>query len=88
MFAIMIGKGCNKMLTYNNSTYSRTNAYVGGDAYNYIINGTYATSFFVLAGSFLITGTIALVGGGLIQKNEETKSDKETNNKLDELPSL
>jgi hypothetical protein len=39
------------------------NAYVGGDAYNYIINGTYATAFFVLSMGFTVTGTIFLIAG-------------------------
>ena len=42
--------GFYKMLIYDDYT----NAYVGGDAYNYIINGTYATAYFVLAGSSFI----------------------------------
>ena len=38
------------MQNFYNSEYSSrlVNAYVGGDAYNYIINGTYAIAFFVL----------------------------------------
>ena len=44
--------GLWKMYAY--SDWDEINYYVGGDAYNYIINGTYATAFFVLAGSFLI----------------------------------
>lgn len=32
------------------------NAYVGGDAYNYIINANYATGFFVLAMICVILG--------------------------------
>ena len=31
-------------------------AYVGGDAYNYIINGNYATAFFVLTLTFAMLG--------------------------------
>lgn len=49
--------GLYKLLVYvNKDTYPYTsvNAYVGGDAYNYIINGTYTTAFFVLAGTFLL----------------------------------
>ncbi|MCC8023708.1 MAG: hypothetical protein LIP16_00115 [Clostridium sp.] len=45
-------KGYDKMTNYYSSDtyYSlNKNAYVGGDAYNYIINGEYATAFFVLA---------------------------------------
>lgn len=59
--AVMLYKGYDKMTNYRNPEYSfqkSHNAYVGGDAYNYIINGNYATGFFVLSGSFLITGTL------------------------------
>lgn len=47
------------MYVYRNSEYftsRNVNAYVGGDAYNYIINGNYATAFFVLAAVFVIMG--------------------------------
>lgn len=56
-----LGMGFYKMFAYENSEYSfgtKTNVYVGGDAYNYIINGTYATGFFVLFGAFLIAGLL------------------------------
>ena len=60
-----IGMGFNKMLNYRNSNtsyYSKSvNAYVGGDAYNYIINGNYATAHFVLAVLFAILGIGVLV---------------------------
>lgn len=63
--AIMLFKGYDKMTNYQNSDYPsiNVNAYVGGDAYNYIINGTYATAFFVLSAGFMITGTIFLSSG-------------------------
>lgn len=54
---ITLYKGIDKMTHYYNSEYSFTssvNAYVGGDAYNYIINGTYATAFFVLTAMFAL----------------------------------
>lgn len=50
-------KGIDKMTNYYNSeNYPslNVNAYVGGDAYNYIINGTYATAFFVLTAMFVL----------------------------------
>lgn len=50
-------KGIDKMTNYYNSeNYPslNVNAYVGGDAYNYIINGTYATAFFVLTTMFVL----------------------------------
>ncbi|WP_197023908.1 hypothetical protein [Butyrivibrio sp. NC2002] len=62
----MLYKGYDKLTNYYNSENYislNKNAYVGGDAYNYIINGTYATSFFVLAMGFLITGTLFILGG-------------------------
>lgn len=62
--ALFLYLGFYKMWVYENSdSYysSNVNAYVGGDAYNYIINGTYATAFFVLTGTFLITGILLLI---------------------------
>ena len=47
-------QGIDKMTNYHNSDYRQVNAYVGGDAYNYIINGTYATAFFVLTAMFVL----------------------------------
>lgn len=50
-------KGIDKMTNYYNSeNYPdlNQNAYVGGDAYNYIINGNYATAFFVLTAMFVL----------------------------------
>lgn len=63
---ISIGLGFYKMMVYrsaDDASYdeSTINSYVGGDAYNYIINGTHATSFFVLGGSLLIAGLVMLV---------------------------
>ena len=65
---IMLYKGYDKMMHYENSDYSwreSVNAYVGGDAYNYIINGNYATGFFTLAVGFLIISALDF-GLGLI----------------------
>jgi len=66
---IMLYKGYDKMTNYYHSEYSTSNnvnAYVGGDAYNYIINGNYATGFFVLAAGFIIAGTICLSSGLIV----------------------
>lgn len=57
--AILICVGFEKMFVYENGEsypYDLHNAYVGGDAYNYIINGNYATAFFVLATLFALLG--------------------------------
>ena len=57
-------KGYDKMTNYYSSDiyYSlNKNAYVGGDAYNYIINAGYATAFFVLAVGLAIMGVGFLI---------------------------
>lgn len=79
---VMLYQGYDKMTNYYNSEYSTSNnvnAYVGGDAYNYIINGNYSTSFFVLSMGFMTTGTIFLSSGlimGLINKPNQQEENK------------
>jgi hypothetical protein len=55
--SVFIGSGFYKLLVYKNYDGSKypslaednVNAYVGGDAYNYIINMGFATSLFIMA---------------------------------------
>ena len=98
---IMIGLGLDKMFIYDNGEYypfEYHNAYVGGDAYNYIINGNYATGFFVLATMFalLFIGFIAVMYLERIsaskakevaptEKVEEIKGDSETKEDEDKV---
>ncbi len=59
MAAIFLGLGFHKMFVYKppDSGYDTiTNVYVGGDAYNYIINANYATAYFSLAVFCVIVG--------------------------------
>jgi nitrogen fixation protein FixH len=42
------------------------NTYVGGDAYNYIINGTYFAAFAVYAAACGISGFLTLIGGVIL----------------------
>ncbi len=61
---IPLYKGYDKMTNYYSSDtyYSlNRNAYVGGDAYNYIINAGYATAFFVLAVGLALLGVGFLI---------------------------
>ncbi len=54
-------KGTDKLVNYYNSENYPSlnkNAYVGGDAYNFIINGNYATGFFVLSMGFFLAGIL------------------------------
>ena len=50
---------------YHNSDYGSKNAYVGGDAYNYIINGTYFTGYSII-GSAGMLGAIILFGNAVM----------------------
>lgn len=84
-FAIMCYKGYDKITNYDNSDYSYENAYVGGDAYNYIINGTHATAFFVLAVGFLISGILCMIGSFIVNSLSLTNDDRY---KLDQINSL
>lgn len=86
----MLYKGYDKMTNYYNSEYStgnNINAYVGGDAYNYIINGNYATGFFVLSMGFMSVGTICLSSSFIIVAldNSHTQLKKIVQNNMDAL---
>lgn len=75
---IMLYKGHDKLTNYYNSEYTtlnNVNAYVGGDAYNYIINGNYATGFFVLSMGFMIAATICLTSGLTLAALKETEKE-------------
>lgn len=81
---IFIWKGFDKILNYSNpdSEYSFSkeyeNSYVGGDAYNYIINGTYFTGYAVLgAGSLIISAISGIVGAVISIKSEEELKKEE-----------
>ena len=60
--------GFNRMTVYDSGEsypYEYRNAYVGGDAYNYIINANYSTAFFVLTATFVTLGIGFVVIGYL-----------------------
>ena len=65
-------KGIDRLTNYYNSDYSslNKNAWVGGDAYNYIINGTHATAFFVLTAMFVLAA-IGLVIVHYVSKDKQ-----------------
>lgn len=65
-------KGIDKMVNYDNGDYypyELVNAYVGGDAYNYIINGTYSTAFFVLTTMFVLASIGLMILHYVSKKN-------------------
>lgn len=64
--------GLYKLNVYTGDGYNTTNAYVGGDAYNYIINGTYFTGHSVLAMGFGIMGTIFFLTATILDRFDDT----------------
>ena len=72
-----IFKGFDKKENYDNPEYSwqdSTNAYVGGDAYNYIINSNYFTGYNVLGiGSYIVT-VLSLIGTEILKKLDDIEA--------------
>ncbi len=60
---IFIWTGMHKLYVYTNDEDGDNvqNAYVGGDAYNFIINAGYATAYFVLALIFVVLACTFLI---------------------------
>lgn len=93
---VMIGLGVDKVVNYYNSENFSSlikNAYVGGDAYNYIINASYATGYYVLALLSAVCGFGFLVMGFLNQLVEniqkiKTESPERKTEDFSDLPSL
>lgn len=76
--AIFIFIAFHKLLVYSNPQDSfaalkgpAANAYVGADAYNYIINGTYFTGYSVLGVGSAIIGTMFL-----LNRSESNETDQ------------
>lgn len=68
----------------SDSTYiENENAYVGGDAYNYIINGTYFSGFMALSGAMYICATGLFCTALILESNK--KSDM---NNDEDLPTI
>ena len=69
----MYSKGQDKVNNYYNSENYPSlneNAYVGGDAYNYIINANYATGYYVLSTGFMLAGTMCGCTGLILNKKD------------------
>ena len=63
------------MFAYNNGElfpHKYVNAYVGGDAYNYIINAGYAAAWFVLFGALLLASVGLII---VYQINKQAPAD-------------
>lgn len=67
----------DKKNNYYNSEYStflNENAYVGGDAYNYIINAEYFAGYSSLCGSCAIIATVSFGCGALLEIAEKKRN--------------
>lgn len=79
-----IGLGFHKIFVYENPDSilrAGRNVYVGGDAYNYIINANYATAYFALAVFCAVVGMTFVIVGVLDNKlgnKELTTTDNES----------
>lgn len=72
--AVMVFLGRDKMVNYHGGeSLFPQNVYVGGDAYNYIINTGYASNYFLLALIFVVMG----IGFLIIHYLEKIKTIKE-----------
>lgn len=88
--AVMFYKGFDKMNHYNGPEEigEYVNVYVGGDAYNYIINGTHATAYYVQGVGFFISGTIILGTKFIISYMDANNTKRTNKDEGDELPDI
>lgn len=83
--------GFQKKNNYNSGEYGDAkNAYVGGDAYNYIINANYFTGYIVLGSTCILSSTIFYVATFFMQIDEKQGKDKRMADKNydEELPQI
>lgn len=76
--AIPFYLGFDKILNYENSEYFSIlskNAYVGGDAYNYIINANYFTGYMVLGLALILIGGVILICNEISQLRNINNKD-------------
>lgn len=57
----------------NRNAFEGKNCYVGGDAYNYIINGNYFAGYSALGGSLIIVGGVLFAAGAICEELEATR---------------
>ncbi len=79
---------------YSSSDYyydydDNVNAYVGGDAYNYIINGTYFAGFMALTGTMYLCATGLFCTSLLLNNKKQTVEVRPTSDTIaEELPNI
>ena len=84
----------NVYKNYSSSDYyydydDNVNAYVGGDAYNYIINGTYFAGFMALTGTMYLCATGLFCTSLLLNNKKQTVEVRPTSDtNAEELPNI
>lgn len=84
----------NVYKNYSSSDYyydydDNVNAYVGGDAYNYIINGTYFAGFMALTGTMYLCATGLFCTSLLLNNKKQTVEVRPTSDTIaEELPNI
>ncbi|WP_255293871.1 hypothetical protein [Bacillus toyonensis] len=71
---VLLYLGIDRIEGYYYSEYSSElskHAYVGGDAYNYIINSNILTGYFTLSVSFFVAGTMLIATGSILRAIKE-----------------
>lgn len=82
--------GFYKKDVYDGDGYFSPNAYVGGDAYNYIINGTYFAGYCVLGGCAFISSILSygisqfFVAKEYEEKHKDEQQAREENDQAEE----
>lgn len=80
---IFLGMGFHKKMKYENSRYNPVNAYVEGDAYNYVINSNYFAGYAVIGMGFLIISAITASQLSVILVRDEDKRYEKAPNSID-----
>lgn len=76
----MLYKGIDRVESYYQSDVDsdlNKYVYVGGDAYNYIINSNMLTAHFVLSGASFVCGTLLIATGAIIRAIKKNKEQQE-----------
>lgn len=93
--ALLFAKGLHQFYVYENYEFTDgTNAYVGGDSYNYIINSIRSVAYFMLSGMLVIIAILTeiyyvvfekfSVSKGINKREKITVEAKENNNLIKE----
>lgn len=86
---VFLGVGFNKITAYRSPDYGAgINAYVGGDAYNYIINGTYFTGYAVIGMGCFIISAITLLGAFIFLTRRNDNAQSMLPQKRNDLPPI